>query len=80
MIRSTIEEVLFAPPEQVWQTVTETARYPAWRSDVSRVEAPGPGQWIEHTADGFSTACWYASRMAALRACRISLVVGQHKS
>ena len=56
MIRSTIEEVLFAPPEQVWQIVTETARYPAWRSDVSRVEAPGPGQWIEHTADGFSTA------------------------
>ena len=56
MIRSTIEEVLFAPPEQVWQIVTETARYPAWRSDVSRVEAPVPGQWIEHTADGFSTA------------------------
>lgn len=38
-----------APPDTVFQTISEFARLAEWRSDVSRVEvegAPGPGQRI----------------------------------
>lgn len=40
---------LQAPPDAVFQTISEFARLAEWRSDVSRVEvegAPGPGQRI----------------------------------
>lgn len=45
-----------ATPDSVWQTITNVADYPAWRSDVQRVEvlsAPGgKTTWREHSSNG----------------------------
>lgn len=45
-----------ATPEQVWRTITDVARFPEWRSDVSRVELESgdaePRSWIEHSSNG----------------------------
>ena len=55
--------------ERVWAAITNAAAFPAWRSDVKRVERlPGnDGQtaWIEHTSSGRITLA--AERMEAPR-------------
>jgi uncharacterized protein YndB with AHSA1/START domain len=44
------------PPEVVWRTITDVDAYPAWRSDVSRVERlpdrNGLPAWVEHGSSG----------------------------
>lgn len=42
-------------PERVFEVVTDVARYPEWRSNVTRVEmlGPAPVRWREH--DGTDT-------------------------
>ena len=54
-----------ATPEQVWRTITDVARFPEWRSDVSRVElesgdaeprsisAAGDAVWLSVGTPGF---------------------------
>ena len=41
-----------APPDAVWQAITEVERYGAWRKDVSRIERlpdrAGKMTWVEH--------------------------------
>jgi hypothetical protein len=44
------------PPEAVWKAITEPEGFPAWRSDVTRVERlpdrNGSPAWIEHGRNG----------------------------
>lgn len=45
-----------APPEAVWQAITNVDAFNTWRAGVSRVERlpdrAGKTTWIEHTSDG----------------------------
>lgn len=48
--------VLAAPPETVWQLITDVSGFPAWREDVKRVERlpdrDGRAVWVEDTTSG----------------------------
>lgn len=48
-----------APPRLVWQSITDPAAFPSWRSDVKSVEMlpPGPAgpSWREHSSSGAIT-------------------------
>ena len=54
MVTSTLQITLPYPPEQVWQVVTDLTDT-AWRSDIARVEATGPGAFVEYTPAGVAT-------------------------
>ena len=45
-----------AAPDAVWQAITDVDAFPAWRSDVSRVERlpdrAGKPAWVEHGRNG----------------------------
>jgi uncharacterized protein YndB with AHSA1/START domain len=45
--------LLAAPPQRVWDVITDVARYPTWRRGVTSVTldpaAAGPTRWREHT-------------------------------
>ena len=45
-----------APPEAVWQAITDVDAFPMWRSDVARVERlpdrAGKTTWVEHSRSG----------------------------
>lgn len=53
---ATREAQLPAPPDAVWQAITEVEAFPAWRTDVSRVERltdrAGKKTWVEHGGNG----------------------------
>ena len=53
---ASVEATLPAPPERVWEAITATDAFPAWRSDVERVEpladAGGRRGWIEYGSSG----------------------------
>ena len=40
--------------ERVWKTVTDLSDW-SWRSDLSRIETAGDGQFIEYTTEGYPT-------------------------
>jgi uncharacterized protein YndB with AHSA1/START domain len=44
------------PPEAVWRAITEVEAFPAWRSDVTRVERlpdrAGRAVWVEEGSNG----------------------------
>ena len=48
--------VLAAPPETVWQLITDVSGFPSWRGDVKRVERlpdrDGRAVWAEETTSG----------------------------
>ena len=48
--------VLAAPPETVWQLITDVDGFPGWRGDVKRVERrpdrDGRPVWVEETSSG----------------------------
>lgn len=56
---ATMSTVIPAPPDRVWATLTDVSSYPAWRSDVRRVEVlsqpPAPLSWREHGSQGAMT-------------------------
>jgi uncharacterized protein YndB with AHSA1/START domain len=45
-----------APPEKVWQTITDVDAFPTWRSDVKKVERlpdrEGRKTWVEEGPNG----------------------------
>ena len=44
-----------APPERIWEALTDVSAFPSWRPDVARVE-PLPDQtWREHGKHGAIT-------------------------
>lgn len=49
------KDFLAADLSAVWDAVQTVEQYPAWRSDVSRVEVLRAGQFREYTKDGFAT-------------------------
>lgn len=55
MATSTLEEVLPCGIQKVWELVTDVARYPQWRSDLSRTEILRSDQFVEYTKDGIAT-------------------------
>jgi uncharacterized protein YndB with AHSA1/START domain len=65
---------LSLPPDKIWAIVTEPAQYPAWRSDVTKVERqPGtPLRWVEfsngdkitYQADAFEPPSHFVARIA----------------
>ena len=54
MIVSVIRAVLPCPAGRIWHTVTDLQHY-GWRSDLSRIETAGDGQFIEYTTEGYPT-------------------------
>jgi hypothetical protein len=40
-----------APPEKVWQALTDHQKYPEWAPNVARVEAVSDKQWKEYLKD-----------------------------
>ncbi len=50
---------LDAPPERVWETITDMTSFPLWRKDVKSVEivqrAPAGPVWRERSSDGTIT-------------------------
>jgi uncharacterized protein YndB with AHSA1/START domain len=40
-----------APPEKVWQALTEHQKYPEWAPNVARVEIVSDKQWKEYLKD-----------------------------
>lgn len=56
---ATMTAVIPAPPQTVWETLTNVAAYPTWRSDVKRVEVlsqpAAPLSWKEHGTQGTIT-------------------------
>ena len=55
MATSHIKAVLPHPLSDVWEAVTAVEGYPAWRSDLSRVEVHGSTQFVEYTKEGYAT-------------------------
>jgi hypothetical protein len=57
-----------APPESVWRALTDVEAFPAWRSDVARVEMLAPSNGRSHgersgsTAPSRSKRCWSIHR------------------
>ena len=53
---STRQQLLAAPPDQVWQALTDRAAFPSWRDDVQRVERlpdrNGQAAWVEEGKNG----------------------------
>ena len=54
MIVSAIRAVLPCPAGRIWRTVTDLEHY-GWRSDLSRIETAGGGQFTEYTTEGYPT-------------------------
>lgn len=54
VLKSRISATFQAPPQAVWDKVTDNARTD-WRSDLSRVEVLDDRTFVEYTKDGFST-------------------------
>ena len=55
MTVSRFKTVLPGDVQTVWVIVTGVADYPAWRSDVERVETPGAQSFLEYTKGGYVT-------------------------
>ena len=55
MTVSNYKTILPGDVQTVWDIVTGAAGYPAWRSDVERVELLGRDAFAEHTRDGYVT-------------------------
>ena len=55
MTVSRFKTVLPGDVHDVWDVVTGVADYPAWRSDVERVETPGAQSFLEYTKGGYVT-------------------------
>ena len=53
---ATVTARIAGPPDSVWQTITNVAGHPAWRSEVRRVEVLPPTDgmttWREHSSNG----------------------------
>lgn len=55
MTLSTIEVVIDAKIEDVWQVITRLENV-TWRSDISRIEVlKGGREFVEYTTDGYAT-------------------------
>lgn len=55
MTLSTIEVVIDARIEDVWQVITQLENV-TWRSDISRIEVLKDGrEFVEYTTDGYAT-------------------------
>jgi len=56
---ATVTARIAAPPTAVWSTITDAASFPAWRSDVTRVEmlppTPTGPSWREYSRHGAVT-------------------------
>ena len=65
-VRSEARAVIPAEIERVWEIVTAVEGYPAWRSDLSRVEILAGGRFVEYTESGFPTTF----TTTALETCR----------
>jgi uncharacterized protein YndB with AHSA1/START domain len=67
---------LKAPPEAVWQAITEVDRFSAWRDGVSRVERmpdrAGKTTWVEHGSHGKMTLTIDRAEPPRLLAVRIA--------
>ena len=55
MTVSNYKTILPGDVQAVWDLVTGAAGYPAWRSDVERVELLGRDAFAEHTRGGYVT-------------------------
>ena len=55
MTVSRFKTILPGDAQTVWDIVTGVMEYPAWRSDVERVEAPGVQTFWEYTKGGYVT-------------------------
>ena len=55
MTVSRFKTILPGDARTVWDIVTGVMEYPAWRSDVERVEAPGAQNFLEYTKGGYVT-------------------------
>ena len=55
MATSHIKAVLPHPLSDVWEALTAVEGYPAWRSDLSRIEVHGSTQFVEYTKEGYAT-------------------------
>lgn len=52
---ATRQAALAAPPDAVWKIITDVEAFPAWRTDVKRVERVAGADaltWIEHGRSG----------------------------
>ncbi len=54
MPRSNIRAAFPCEVERVWKIVTDLSDW-SWRSDLSRIETAGDGQFIEYTTEGYPT-------------------------
>jgi len=63
--------VVAAPPERVYDRIADPSQYPAWRSDVTRVQLAAGDRWIETAAGG--TLPYRFGRM--LRPSRLQTIV-----
>jgi uncharacterized protein YndB with AHSA1/START domain len=80
---ATMTMVIPAPPQTVWDAITDVRSYPAWRSDVKRVEVlstpPAPLSWKEHGSNGtipFAVDAFEPPRRMASRIADQSLPFG----
>jgi uncharacterized protein YndB with AHSA1/START domain len=57
--RASLEQQLTAPPEAVWQAITDIEAFPSWRADLKRVQRlqdrDGKPVWIEEGRSGKMT-------------------------
>lgn len=53
---ASVEQIVTAPPEAVWMTITDVEAFPSWRADVKRVQRlpdrEGRPAWIEEGRSG----------------------------
>ena len=71
---ASVETVLAASPGRVFERISDPARYPEWRQDVTRVESLGtnPQKWREHGSDDPITYEVVESRPPERRVVRIA--------
>ena len=55
MTASNIKAIIPCDLSTVWNTVTDAAQYPAWRSDIGKTEIRSDQQFIEYTKGGDAT-------------------------
>jgi hypothetical protein len=70
------EAAMPAPPERVWEAITDVGAFPSWRADVERVERlpdrEGRTTWAEHTSEGRITLATERSEAPRLLVVRIA--------
>ena len=61
MAVSTIKSVFRRDVKDVWNVVTSLENY-QWRSDLSKIEVIGEGEFVEYTKDGYATTFTVTAR------------------